>query len=224
MYIRQRHEHDYALTAPLCADPFTMTALAVAGTAVSVGSTLVGASMAQQGAKAQAKSEQAAAEYRAKQLEMKAQESRATSQRAALDTVKKGELAQSSLRARAAASGAGAGDESVLALGEQIAGQGEYERLMQMYSGENAAVGYTDAATSERYNGQAALAAGANKAKAIQIGAIGSVAQSVGGFAEKAAGFGKLPTAASTYGASTAGPLDASNYSLRDGGFHLGYN
>jgi hypothetical protein len=172
-----------------------MAALPLIATAVSavatIGSTIVGFAGAQQQAAA-AKNDAA---YKAKQMTMQAQESRAASQREALETTRRSQLAQSQLQARAAASGAGATDETVIGLGEAIAGRGEYERLMQMYKGENQARGYEDA-------GAAAIATGNAEAKGAKLKGFGTILSGVGSLASTAGDYynpRKLPSASSTY-------------------------
>lgn len=128
-------------------DPMTLGSLALAGigTAVSAAGTLAAGADADK-----------AYQFKARQEDMAAQESRASSQRGALEKRREGELIQSKLQARAAASGAGASDPGVVALGEDIAGRGEYESLMEMYKGENRARGLEDKAMASRMSGDAA--------------------------------------------------------------------
>lgn len=152
-----------------------------------IGSTIVG----MQGAKAQGRAAMEAANYRAIQLRQQAQEARASTQRAALETRRKTERAQGTLIARAAAGGGGTTDETVLGLSGQIAQRGEYEALLDMYKGENAARGYEDAATAALYGGQVAKeAANINAGSALMSG-IGSIASSVGSFGKA---IGNMPS------------------------------
>ena len=152
------------------------TIAAVVGAVTSLAGTVVG----MQGARAAGAEQQKAREFQAAQQEQQAQESRAASQRQALEKQRQTQLAQSTLQARAAASGAGATDESVLNLGEDLSGRGEYQRLMEMYTGENRARGYEDAAMASRMTGRAEKQAANTKATGMLLSGIGSFAESAG--------------------------------------------
>lgn len=116
----------------------------LAGTAVSaVGTIAAGAA------------QKNAMDYRAAQEKQAALESTAAAQRTSLEHQRQAGLAQSRLQAVAAASGAGATDPGVLSLGGNIAGRGEYQSLMDMYTGENRAAGLNDAATADEMTGSA---------------------------------------------------------------------
>lgn len=176
-FLASRWTGDYSLWAGVCHEPLS-TIATVASVAATAASTIIGFS----GAQAEGKAAQQAANYKAAQQEQQAQESRAASQRSALESRHKAELSQSTLQARAAASGAGATDESVLGLGEQIAARGEYESLLDMYKGENQARGFEDAAKATIINGQAAK-------QGAQYKAMGTLASGFGSMADK---FGKV--------------------------------
>lgn len=152
---------------------------AVAGV-VSAVAGVAGTLMSMQGAQAAAKAQNEAKQFEAQQREQQAQESRAAAQRQALERKRQGDLAQSSLQARAAASGAGAADETVIGLGEEIAGRSEYQRLMDMYTGENRARGYEDAAKAARMEGDAALTAGKYRSTGTLLSGIGGLADGIG--------------------------------------------
>lgn len=165
-------EASVPLCGPLGAIAGVISAVAgVAGTLVSM-----------QGAQAAAQSQKQAKEFEAAQRQQQAQESRAAAQRQALEHVRQGNIAQSSLQARAAASGAGASDETVIGLGEDLGGRSEYQRLMDIYTGENRARGYQDMATAARMEGDAALTAGKYRATGTLLSGIGSFADSAGKF------------------------------------------
>ena len=157
-------------------DPLTLTALTVAGGALSAGGTLIGGAASA----AAGESAQKANYFKATQEEMAAQESRAASQRASLDKQRETGLLQSKLQARAAASGGGASDPGVLDLAGDIAGRGEYESLLEMYKGENRARGLEDAAMGSRMTGDAALAEGKAKQSASYLSAAGTIVGSAG--------------------------------------------
>src|SRR5262245_47667509 len=129
-------------------------ALTAASTALQAAGTLVGGDAAAQAGRARAQ----AYNFQAKQQDMMAQESRAAAQREALDKRRQGDLLQSQLQARAAASGGGAADPTVLDLGGGLAGRSQLAALTDMYRGENRARGLEDQAMGSRMTGQAAIA------------------------------------------------------------------
>ncbi len=129
---------------------------AVAGIA---GTGLSAVSAIQQGKQAQAE-----ANFLAKQQDMKANEERAVGQQRMLQKRKQAELAQSALRARAAASGGDTTDTTIVNLGGDIEEEGEFQALNEFVRGENAARGYQDMAQATRARGAAARAAGPIKA------------------------------------------------------------
>lgn len=174
------------LTRGAVFDPVTLTAITVAGAALSAGGTLVGGAASA----AAGKSAQQAGYFRATQEEQAAQESRAAAQRAALEKKRETGLIQSKLQARAAASGGGADDPGVLDLAGDIAGRGEYEALTEMYRGENRARGLEDAAIGSRMSGDAALAEGKAKQTASYFSAAGTL---VGGAGSAYRTYNKLP-------------------------------
>jgi len=81
------------------------------------------------------------AKFRAAQLQQNADAQVAASQRTAEETRRKGALVQSSLQAKAAASGGGATDPTILNLGSDIAGRTEYSALTDLYNGQNRSAG-----------------------------------------------------------------------------------
>lgn len=119
------------------------TLLALGGGAISAVGTIAGGQAAK-----------AAGDYRAQQAEMAAKEARAASQREAMDKRREGTLMASRLQARAAASGGGADDPTVLDLAGDIAQRSEYGALLDMYKGENRARGLLDDAATSRFEGR----------------------------------------------------------------------
>lgn len=178
------------------------TIAGMAGTAASAKTARMAGAVAQAGAQAEGENAVAAANYRAVQLRQQAQEARASQQRAALETQRKGSLAQSTLRARAAAGGGGATDNTVLNLTGQIAGRTEYESLIDMYKGENAARGLEDAAEAAIYGGKVAKQGAAFKAAGYGYQTAGTIAQSQGSMAQQ---FGSLISGIGGLGSSLSG-------------------
>lgn len=159
-----------------CFDPVTMTVATVAGGALNAAGTLIGGQAA-----ADAGASQKQAQYfKAAQEDMAAQESRAASQRVSLDKAHDTTLVLSKLQARAAASGGGADDPTVTTLASGIAGRGEYEQLMSLYTGENRARGLEDEAMGARLTGDAAEAEGKAKRNASYLSAAGTLVGSAG--------------------------------------------
>lgn len=75
-------------------------------------------------------------EFEAQQLEAEATQSRGVGLRAAQDEILKAKLVNSTALARAAASGAGASDPTVMAILARTAGEGAYRSAVAMYEGE----------------------------------------------------------------------------------------
>lgn len=170
------------------------TVLSVAGTAASA-----------LGAVQSGRSQQQAANYQAAQYTQQAGQQRATAQRAAMEQRRRARLAQSSLQARAAASGAGALDPTVLDLEGNIAGEGEYRALTALYEGEEQARGLENAASVKRFEGKQARSAGNARAMNSVIGGASTLFERFGQ--------GGPPTATVSY-APTYDPGDYGPYDL----------
>lgn len=124
------------------------TIFAVLGTVVSaVGTIAAGAAQARQ-ANAQA----AAQEHAAQVADQRAMQERAVAQRQSFEKRREGKFAQSTLVARAAASGASATDPTIIKLGGDIAGRSEYMALTDMYRGEQAGRSLEDQAELNRWS------------------------------------------------------------------------
>ena len=110
----------------------------------------------------------AALEFEAGQQEIAAQESSGVALRAAQDEVLKARTVNSTALAKAAASGAGASDPTVMAVLSRTAGEGAYRSALAMYEGEaqarldrmraaalryQGAVGEADAQTAAQQSG-----------------------------------------------------------------------
>lgn len=158
-------------------DPGTMLmvgslAATAAGTAISAGGTIAGGQAANQSAK-----------FTAAQLDANAAGATAAGQRTMLDTQEKTRLAQSSLTARAGASGVNAGVGSPAAVTGEIAKRGSYLAALDLFRGQDTATGIQNQAAGTRYSGNAAEI-GANTSAAGTIAAgVGSMASQYGRFA-----------------------------------------
>lgn len=98
----------------------------------------------------------AASEYEASQLDMEAEQARSAGMRVAQDEQRKTQLINSAALARAAASGAGASDPTVIHLLTQNAGVGAHRAAMAMYQGEAQARVNNARAVSARFEGETA--------------------------------------------------------------------
>jgi hypothetical protein len=157
-------------------DPVTMTVATVAAGAMSAAGTIMGGNASA----AAGQSQRSAQYFKAAQEDQAAQESRAASQRTGLEKNRQATLLQSTLQANAAASGGGAADPTVIGLGQDIAGRGEYQSLMDMYTGENRARGIEDQAIGSRLTGDAQQAEGEAKRTASYLSAAGTLVGSAG--------------------------------------------
>lgn len=143
----------------------------LAGAYKTADSTLLGGSIASQGALAAGQAEHDADYYKAAGLRINAQAARASGQSDAINVERKTADLQSTLRARAAASGGGVTDPTVLALSDQVEKQGTLSALTEMWKGEDQARNLTDSATGAEMSGDAALKGAGYKAQGITIDA-----------------------------------------------------
>ena len=130
---------------------------------------------------------QASKEYEAQQMMVNAGQARATSQRKALAEQKRTRFVQSALQARAAASGGGALDPTIMDLTGDIAQEGDYRRRVALYEGDDATRVYQSGANLKRWEGEQAVRAGEVKRRSAGMGAAATL---LSGFAAATA-FGK---------------------------------
>ena len=176
-------------------DPITatLTAVSLAATAASTAVGVAGEMSAGQNAAAMG-------QYQAKEYAIQGQTAEATGQRAMLEERRKEGLVLSSLQARAAADGGSATDPSVLNLGRQIAGRGEYNALMDLSQGKNQEAGLMNMGASAAYGGKIAQ-------EGDLYSAVGTAASGIGSMASTLR-FGMTPP----YGGSSPGYSPASMY------------
>lgn len=158
------------------------TAVGVLGSIASFAGTIASVGAQQQQAKAlenQGIAEQQIAAYNAKVARQQAQQERAVAQRKSFEERRKKNRALSQIQARAAYSGGGAADPNILDLSADVAAQGEYNALAQMYSGESRARGLEDQASLDIYTGNARAGAYRDRAS---IARSRSTATLIGGF------------------------------------------
>jgi hypothetical protein len=118
-----------------------------------------------------------AAAFRADQLLENANAERAAGATEAQDIEKQKALAQSTLLARVAASGAGANDPTIQRLRQDIEATGEHQALMKLYSGDMAARATTMQSLAERITGNAEMAQAIGQYSGREAGLAGDVAQ-----------------------------------------------
>ncbi len=110
-------------------------------------------------ADAQAKAQQQGLEYQAKQREAAAVQERAQTQRRVIEENRQKNLVKSKVVARSAASGAGALDGSVVDIMGDLEQEGEYNKGVALYEGEERARSLETGAAIDRYEGQQVRAA-----------------------------------------------------------------
>lgn len=110
-----------------------------------------------------------AANFEAKQMQIQAGQERATAQRTAAEEKRKARIVQSNLVARAAASGGGAFDPSVIDLSGDLAEEGLYRSNSALYAGEERARSLETGASLKRFEGQQARKASYFKAASTAL-------------------------------------------------------
>lgn len=159
------------------ADPLTLAIVGVgASTVLSANAQMQAANAAETAGQAT----QMAANYEAEQLEVQAGQERATAQRNMIEQRRRERIVQSNLQAAAAASGAGATDPTVARLSSDIAVEGQYRALSELFSGEERARGLEGQASARRYEGQVGYQAGKARAASTRTGALATIASGVG--------------------------------------------
>lgn len=156
-------------------------ALAVGGTVLSAAGKISSGNAAL----AAGESEQQASDYSAELLNQQAGQVRAAAQAKAINSNLQTAYLQSTVRARAAASGGSATDPTVINLQGQIGARGQYSSLAALYTGEEEARGDENKAMLAIYTGQQQLAAGRAGQTADQIGAFSTVLKGFGDIGSK---------------------------------------
>ncbi len=146
----------------VCYDPGTV--IAVVETAAGVLAAVFKASAEAKAGKAEeqaALARQAALEHQAEQARQIAGQERAASQRASYEQRRQARLLSSKALARAAASGAGAGDPTVENILGDIGAEGEFRALAELFMGEDRARNLEMQADLKVFEGQQERRAGA---------------------------------------------------------------
>lgn len=152
----------------------TLATIAAVSGVAGLGMSVMGSMQAASAAKAQGEAQKNALDYQAQQARINAGQERAAAQRRAIAQRRKTDIVQSNLQARAAASGGGALDPSVIDISGDIAQEGEYRALSALYEGEERARGLETMANLRQFEGDAAMAAGRNVAGIYRGRAIGT--------------------------------------------------
>src|SRR5258706_9988113 len=155
-------------------DPVSMTALAVAGGAMSAAGTLMGGNAAA----AYGRMQQQEKEFEATQDVMNSAADIASAQRQSLDIATKARLAESTAVAAAAAGGVTTTTGSPLTNEAQIAARGHYASELELWNGQNAASGDLNKAAAAHYSGLVDRIGGEMQQKASYFSAAGTLASS----------------------------------------------
>lgn len=120
--------------------------LALLGTGLGAAGTVYGGIQARAGAEAEGR-----------QLKAKGDEEKAIGQRKAMQAQREKQLALSRINAVSAASGGGAGDDSITALMEGVQQQGDYNSMLELYQGNSGRNKAYASAAARRAEGRSAL-------------------------------------------------------------------
>lgn len=140
-----------------------------------------------------AKSQQEGYDYAARAALVNAGQANATAQRAAVQRQREAGLAIETAQARSAGSGGSATDPTVLNIEGNLKKQGTYNALTELYSGSEAARGFSQEAATDTYRGQLARSAGNWNAVGTIISGANTLYGNYGG--EGPPGGNALPTA-----------------------------
>lgn len=114
-------------------------------------------------------------EFQASQLETEAGQAKAVGQVGAQDIARQTAIVNSAALARAAASGAGASDPTVLAVMSRTAGEGAYRQALALYEGEAQARIDNIRASAARYEGATQVADATTAKSQSNIGAASTI-------------------------------------------------
>lgn len=172
-----------------------MAAIGLIAGLIGGGFTLAGSQIAADAARKQGAAEQQTAYYNAGMEQRSAMAERAGGQRKAFEQRRQEQLVQSSLQAKAAASGGSATDPTVTALASQITGESEFRALGDMWSGETRARGLEDQAGLDKWVGDVKRDQGELRAQGLILGGYGGMLGSLGGAFSKFKGVDDLTSA-----------------------------
>lgn len=128
----------------------------------------------------QGEDERTAAYFKADREEERGQQERAVQQRGALRKRRETGIVESAIQAKAASSGGGASDPTVVDLSGAVAKEGEYQALQQMWLGEQRGRDLENQASLDRFVGEAKKRNADAKADATILGGVGGLIGSLG--------------------------------------------
>ena len=175
---------------------------------LALGMSTIGAGVSAAGTMAAGNNAAALGQFQQQEYNAQAQTAMATGQRSMLEQERQTALVQSQLQARAASSGASATGGSPLSLSRQIAGQGEYNALMDLSQGQNQAVGLTNMGDAARYQGDL-------QQSMAPMSALGTIAGGAGSMFRTMSYGGANPF----YGTASGSPIIAPSMQLSGAGF-----
>jgi len=174
-----------ATTLPVVTAAAAPTLGATIGSAVTAalpyisaaGTILQGAQYIQAGqaAKAQGRAAQQAAEFEAQQMERRQIAENAMGQRAAIEQRRRGDLVSSALQARAAASGGGTADPSIIDIEGDLGAETALRFQNALFEGESRGQGYQTGAALRRFEGDAARRGAGARSRGYYTGAAGTL-------------------------------------------------
>lgn len=191
--------------------PFIAVAMTAASTVMSANAQNQQAAAIQQ----QANRRQTEANFEADQLDVDAGQALAVSHRQAEDEGLKARLLNSTVLARAAASGAGASDPTVLNIMARTSATGAYRQGVALYEGEEQARTNRLRAAGLRYSGDIGIADALTASRAANAGATATL---LTGGAKTASLYSKYWAGPSTTAPSNPGTLDAGSQPLEEVG------
>ena len=129
---------------------------------------------------AEAQAAQQQAQYKAKIDQIQGQQQVAAAQRKSQDQKLQTQYAESRLQALAAGGGGGADDPTIIKLGQDIAGQGEYNALSSLYTGQSAQWAYNTQSGLDIYQGNLEAMSLNSRANATILGGFGGLVSGLG--------------------------------------------
>lgn len=172
-----------------------MAELAIAAAVVGAGGKMMQGYAAKKEGRATQDSLAQAAEYQAQGLTRRAGEERAASQREAGDERLKADRVSSEAITKAAASGGGIDNPTILDILSGIEGQGEYLAASKLYGGNSRSAGLLDQAATGKYDAAVKGRAAREKGDAAFVG---SIFEGVGQIGTAAAGYARTGSSGST--------------------------
>lgn len=175
-------------------DPGTMMGVTMGMTALSGGLSAAGTIAAGNTAKTAGQLQQLSDQYQADQLRENQGSEIGAAQRQMIETQQKAKLLTSAVEARGAAGGVDVGVGSPVAAAKSIASRGSYQAMMDLWNGQNRAVGLENQAKGLEFSGDVAQWEGEQKQKQSRIDALATLAGSGANMAKTYGAF-NYPTA-----------------------------